>query len=1068
MPSSGPVIPATDLPSLRALAAVAEHSAAGLLLADAQGRSRWCNAAFARLLGAEPASLLLQPPAGWLPGADPCLIDALADALRGPVVPAPLELSLALPGGPARWLQLDAQHIEGGWVLTLQERTAEVRERHERHRLSEQLDMAQEFGRLGVWERDVRSLRGRWDRHVHRFWGLPADAPTPGFDEALARTHPGDRTREIVLSSYLRAGTYSHRYRVLQPDGSVRLLHAQWEVKNGADGRPQRAIGTVMDDTEVFQLARAANEVHEQLDMAVDLARIGVWRHDLATDRLHYSARAWEILGLSPRPQGLSLHEARELIHPEDLPAVFSSAERALHTDRPTDLQARYRRADGSWRHLLMRRAVQRDVHGEPVAFLGVALDITDQVEELRRSSALSQRMAAAARAARLGLWSVQVSTGRMLWNEQMHEFFGLPAGQAPSDFRAWIAQCVHADDRDRILERSLAWVRDAGSEQHVEFHYRAVLPDGQLRWLVNRSDTDLGRDGDWVFGVTLDVTEQQAALLALRSAHERSVLAARGVGMGAWEQDLRSGIDHWDEQMFLLRGLTPRATPLTAQERLALVHPDDRAKVTRRYDAALAAGKPVSYEFRVRLPDGSWRWLASRSTTLFDEHGAAVRRIGVNWDVTDSRNAEAARQEKRIAQRESEAKSRFMARMSHELRTPLNAVLGFTQLLLAESDRIDPAALRLRLGHIRAAGQHLLSLINDVLELSSLDSGELSLQLQPVTLAQLVQGTLPLIERMAQEYQVRLRVGELPGVALADPTRLRQVLLNLLSNGIKYNRPGGEVHVQSRCEDRSEGGGDLGDGRTVVLQVSDTGRGMTPQQLRHVFEPFNRLGLEREGIEGTGIGLAIVKAIVQRMQGRVTVLSESGVGSRFEVRLPCAAEDGVPPDAVSPAGPDTALDSGLDTGPGGTSSFAGLVAVPSAPPAPSLPPPSRAGRRGRLLYIEDNPVNALIVRELVALRPELTLDVAADGLTGVALALQQQPELILVDMQLPDIDGLAVLRRLREDPRTAAVPCIALSANAMPQDIEAALQAGFADYWTKPLDMKAFMSAIDALFPKE
>jgi signal transduction histidine kinase/CheY-like chemotaxis protein len=447
-----------------------------------------------------------------------------------------------------------------------------------------------------------------------------------------------------------------------------------------------------------------------------------------------------------------------------------------------------------------------------------------------------------------------------------------------------------------------------------------------------------------------------------------------------------------------------------------------------------MAEDRAATYEFRVRMPDGSYRWLASRSTTVLDERGRPLLRIGVNWDITEVKDAEFARHEKAMAQRESEAKSQFLARMSHELRTPLNAVLGFTQLLQAEAERVDPGVLRLRLGHIRAAGQHLLSLINDVLELSSLDTGEVGMALQPVALPALVAGTLPLVERAAQDYGVRVRTGELNGIVLADPTRLRQVLLNLLSNAIKYNRPGGEVIVETR---RDEGP----HGPEARLLVSDTGRGMTAQQLRDAFEPFNRLGIEREGIEGTGIGLTIVKALVERMGGHVNAASEPGVGTVFEVALPRVGEGG---EEQAPAHEDSVL---------------------GALQEPPLQPGQARLRSGRLLYIEDNPVNVLLVSELVAMRPGLTLDVAADGESGIDLAARLRPELILVDMQLPDIDGHEVRRRLRADPRTAHIPCIALSANAMPEDIERALQGGFADYWTKPLDFKAFMAAINALF---
>jgi CheY-like chemotaxis protein/anti-sigma regulatory factor (Ser/Thr protein kinase) len=348
--------------------------------------------------------------------------------------------------------------------------------------------------------------------------------------------------------------------------------------------------------------------------------------------------------------------------------------------------------------------------------------------------------------------------------------------------------------------------------------------------------------------------------------------------------------------------------------------------------------------------------------------------------------------------------------------------VLGFAQLLQLDDGRSTPAERRNRVDHIRTAGEHLLSLINDVLDLSSLETGELRLEMQPVHLDDLVAEVLPLVMPLAASFGVRLLVDGVEGTAWGDRTRLRQVLINLLSNAIKYNRRGGAAHVSSRVTD----------GR-VTLAVRDTGRGLSAEQRSHLFEPFNRLGIECEGIEGTGIGLAIVKALVDRMDGAITVSSEPGVGTSFEVSLP--QRDGVAP------------------------------AEWRAPAAPA--PVDHITHRGQLLYIEDNPINVMVVEELVASRSDLCIVSEPNGESGVARARELRPDLILVDMQLPDIDGFEVLRRLRAQPETAATPCVVLSANAMPDDIARAREAGFADYWTKPIDFGAFLAALDTLLKR-
>ncbi len=404
------------------------------------------------------------------------------------------------------------------------------------------------------------------------------------------------------------------------------------------------------------------------------------------------------------------------------------------------------------------------------------------------------------------------------------------------------------------------------------------------------------------------------------------------------------------------------------------------------------------------------------------------------------------------------------MARISHELRTPLNAVLGFTELLLADEATADPAAdpatdcRQRRLQHVQVAGEHLLTLINDVLDLAGLESGELRVTLEPVALTPVLRATLQMLAPALQARQVEIRddAGGGPDLhVLADATRLRQVLLNLLSNAIKYNHPGGRVGIQAWQA-----------GADVHVRVTDTGRGISAEQLRHLFEPFNRLDAEASGVEGSGIGLTIAKTLTERMGGQLQVQSEIGLGSSFELRLQAAPHTASWVDSCAAAMAGSLAVSGSTSGSAsGSDSPRALAAADDTTAHPAGPLHAPPSLRYRVLYIEDNPVNALIISELLARRRDIELHLAVDGTSGLARARELQPDLLLLDMQLPDINGLEVLGRLRADPVTAAIPCMALSANAMPDDIERALQAGAADYWTKPLDFRAFMAALDTLF---
>jgi PAS domain S-box-containing protein len=886
-------------------------------------------------------------------------------------------------------------------------------------RSAELLELVQAFGRMGIWQRDPQSGEGEWDEHMFQLFGYDTAGPTPNFKTASLRVHPDDQepTRRAFEASLRQPGRYQFRVRILHPDGSLRVGQSMWNVHETKAGEQQRVLGVILDDTAAYELAQSVSATTALLKLAADLGQISVWRHDLKTGRYYLNDHAYAIGGIAPRPEGLSSDELREMIHPDDRLRVAAATEQALVTNRPTDWQARYRRGN-EWRQVMARRVVQRDAKGEPVAFVGVALDVTDQLAESRRAAETARQLELAASAAGMGIWFHEPQSDRLQWNTQMYELCSRDQALGPPGPTEWIETLIHPEDRARARLAHAAL--DRGTQSRVDAEYRVLRADGEIQWLALRARREIVDGRVLVFGVCFDVTERIQAEAALRNANEQVALAARGAGIGTWERGEDPASMVWDAQMFRLRGLEPAARAPTYDEIYALVHPDDLPSAPPITAPDFLSAPPTVAEFRVRLPDGTYRWLASRSASIADDQGRVVRRVGVNWDITDAKNAATARQEREIAHRESQAKSRFLARMSHELRTPLNAVLGFAQLLTIESASLNETQ-RGRIGHIRSAGEHLLALIDDVLDLSSLESGDIRLALEPVDVARVVDEALVLLQAQACDMAVTVQPGPVGGTVLADRTRLRQVLVNLLSNAIKYNRAGGQVGIETRVI-----------GNQQAIRVTDTGRGLSAEQREHLFEPFNRLGVEREGIEGTGIGLAIVKALVERMQGSMQVASEPGRGSVFEVRLPAA-------DPVGAAEP--------------------VHAPQTGPQRPA------SAHDGCLLYIEDNAVNVMLVEELVRSFTGLSIVSEVNGLAGVSRAQSLLPDLILVDMQLPDIDGFEVLRRLRADPRTAAIRCLALSANAMPEDIARARAAGFEDYWTKPIDVDRFLEALAGLF---
>jgi PAS domain S-box-containing protein len=391
--------------------------------------------------------------------------------------------------------------------------------------------------------------------------------------------------------------------------------------------------------------------------------------------------------------------------------------------------------------------------------------------------------------------------------------------------------------------------------------------------------------------------------------------------------------------------------------------------------------------------------------------------------DITARKLAEAALIAARDeAERANRAKSTFLSSMSHELRTPMNAILGFGQLLLSDPERPLAEPQREHLGEIMRGARHLLDLINEVLDLAQVETGRLQVELEPIPVAGLIDECVGLLQPLAGVEGIGVAIVDAAaggGWIVADHTRVKQVLLNLLSNAIKYNRPGGNVRIACVAE-----------GASLRIEVIDTGPGLNADQGARLFNEFERLDAGHTGVEGAGLGLALSKHLMHAMGGEIGLTSEVGIGSTFWIRLPCASAPSLE------------------------------RSVEALPPSEDTVPASAAAQR-HVLYIEDNPVNVLVMEAMLARVPQLTLTIAALPEQGLAMATLQRPDLILLDIQLPGMDGFEVLRRLRLDTATRTIPVIAVSASAMQGDAEQGLAAGFQRYLTKPLDMPQLLAAV-------
>lgn len=388
--------------------------------------------------------------------------------------------------------------------------------------------------------------------------------------------------------------------------------------------------------------------------------------------------------------------------------------------------------------------------------------------------------------------------------------------------------------------------------------------------------------------------------------------------------------------------------------------------------------------------------------------------------DILQEKNTELAFA-KTFAEKANLAKSEFLSSMSHELRSPLHAILGFSQLMASDLAPTH-ASQKESIDHILKAGWHLLHLIDEILDLAKIESGQVPLCLEAVSLSEIMLECQSMTEHTAKEkgIQIVFPVFKQPCYVNGDWTRIKQILLNFLSNAIKYNCINGRVDVDYSTHIPGR----------VIVSIQDTGDGLSPEQISQLFMPFNRLGQENSGTEGTGIGLVVAKQLIELMGGTVSVESTVGEGCVFQFELN-EVDAPLPESEVS---------------------------------APELPPPASTleKKEHTLLYIEDNPANMQLITLIVARNPELHLLTAVDGLSGIALALEALPAVILMDINLPDINGVEALQILRANPATQHIPVIALSANAMPPDIQKAMNAGFYCYVTKPIIVTEFIEILN------
>jgi PAS domain S-box-containing protein len=772
----------------------------------------------------------------------------------------------------------------------------------------------------------------------------------------------------------------------------------------------------------------------ESLAVAQRIATLGSWKYDIKNKTTsNRSDEYFRIMGQDPSRDDMLFEKNIKFIHPEDRDRVYDALEKSISTNTPYNIEHRIIRPDGEVRYVHKRGEIQLDADGNPEFLDGTMFDITER-------KLAEERLTDAIESINEGFALYDSDDRLVLFNSKYPESFPEikskihPGVTYEELLRHSIKAGLYPDEVNRESE----FIRD-----RVERHQRGIgsleVKVSDDRWmLLSDRRTKTGE----IVGIRTDITDLKKREEALILSQESLAVAQRIAHMGNWEWEVGSKTHSWSDEVFRIFGYSPQEFTPTFEKAIEIVHPDDRARVRKAVADSLNSHKEYQIEHRIVLPDGSERHVLKQGETVFDNQGNPVRLIGTVLDITERNQAEQKihdlnedlenRVEKRTkelkearnrAEEANSAKSGFLSNMSHELRTPMNAILGFTQLLTIGNETNLSPKQKEYLDHILTSGNHLLELINEVLDLSKIESGSSALSISEVLPTEVFNTCITQIHPIAAKYGVEdisfTCKSEIPEI-YADEFRLKQVLTNLLTNAAKYNKPGGSIVCG--C-DKTESG-------MLRVAISDTGIGIPEGRMTELFQPFNRLDAENSGIEGTGVGLTITKKLVEMMGGSIGVDSVSGEGSTFWFDLPLTEKgktQGIEADDKYDAS------------------------------EPELTPSDRR----TLLYIEDSPSSLRLMEEVMEGVEDIKMVSARTAELGLDMAKTMMPDIIVMDIMLPGIDGYEALKHIQSSKLTNHIPVIALSAYAMEPDIEKGMEAGFYSYLTKPIDIRKTINVI-------
>jgi len=789
--------------------------------------------------------------------------------------------------------------------------------------------------------------------------------------------------------------------------------------------KPIEYISIRTDITKIKKLEIALYNSNKRLRDSQKFAHIGTWDWDIKTDNLFWSEQIGPLFGYGKDELETSYDNFLNSIHADDRQDVVDAINNCINDNEYYNIEHRCVWPDGSIHWLHESGDVVRDSNGVAQHMLGVVQDITKRKEFERRLKTSEARLTHAQRMARMGNWEWNIKTNKIYWSDEIYDIYGCDKELFELTTNT-ISNFIHHDDLDKVKsfeEKIITGMKD-------KISFRILRNDGVSRHILQRAEIEYDSQNEpaIMLGTTQDVTEQvelEEKLIRQKTIFESMFRDASDAMVMA---DTNRKIVMVNPAFVDLFGY--QQAEIIGKETKFLYRYEEEygQQGKKRFNVnSKSITRSSSYVIEYTKKNGEYFISSTIGSVLKEPNGNVIGYLGHIRDITQEKNNEQLIiKSKEDAEKANQAKTEFLSSMSHELRTPMNAILGFSQLLELDDNNNLSAEQKGDILEIKRAGEHLLKLINEVLDLSKIESGGVDVTLENIDYLELVRECKSTIEPIANKRSVTINIiGEENfcnnKISLnADKTRIRQVLLNLLSNAVKYNKQNGVIDITLEITDFS----------MAKISIEDSGIGISDDNLLNLFTPFQRFSDKQTSVEGTGIGLVITKRLIELMGGRIGVDSTLGIGSTFWFELTVNTA----PDMVENSGTNSSQHLNNND----------LL------------------NNLNIIYIEDNPANLRLVSELLSKRSISNLITSPNPELGLELINIHLPDLILLDINLPGMNGYEVLSEIKNNELTKNIPVIAISAHAMLNDIEHALKLGFVDYITKPLDIHYFYEVID------